>query len=301
MHVGNLRTALAAWLAARAEGGRLVLRIEDLDAPRVRPGAEEAILADLRWLGLDWDEGPDVGGPFGPYRQSERTRIYASALERLRSLELAYPCACSRAEVASSAPHGPDGAPVYPGRCRSLDPEEVLSRARESGRSPAWRFRVPEGRIGFRDAVMGERTEETAAEVGDFVLARSDGAVAYQLAVVVDDAAMEIGCVVRGADLLASTARQIHLHRALGNEPPPDFLHVPLVLSAEGIGKLSKRNRPEGVARLREAGWTPERLTGLLARSLGLPAPERCRPSDIVGLFDPERIVREDASLDLVG
>src|SRR5512138_2729440 len=188
LHLGNARTALLSWLAARAAGGAYVMRVEDLDGPRVRPGLEARILDELRWLGLDWDEGPDVGGPRGPYRQSERLPRYAVALERLRAAGLAYPCFCSRAEIAaaSQAPHGPgDDGPRYPGTCRSLPPAEVESRA--ARRAPAWRLRVPEGAVTFEDAIHGRCSFDVAAGTGDFVIARADGVAAYQLAVVVDD------------------------------------------------------------------------------------------------------------------
>src|SRR5512142_14390 len=264
LHLGNARTALLSWLAARAAGGAYLMRVEDLDTPRVRPGAEERILAGLRWLGLDWDEGPDVGGPFAPYRQSERAALYAGALARLRAAGAAYPCFCSRAEVAAAAlaPHGPgDEGPRYPGTCRELPPAEVERRSRT--RLPAWRFRVPAGSVSFRDGVQGDQARDVAAETGDFVVARADGIPAYQLAVVVDDAAMGVTEVVRGDDLLSSTARQLLLYGALGL-PAPRFAHVPLVNGGDG-SRLAKRHGAPSLADLRDRGADPRAVAGLLA------------------------------------
>jgi glutamyl-tRNA synthetase len=285
LHLGNARTALLAWLAARSAGAALVMRVEDLDGPRVKPGLEARILAELRWLGLTWDEGPDLGGPVGPYRQSERTARYAAALEQLREAGLAYPCFCSRAEVAaaSQAPHGPgDDGPRYPGTCRSLSPAEVAARAR--ARRPAWRFRSRPGPVRFVDEVHGPRAHDVAAETGDFVVMRADGVAAYQLAVVVDDAAMGIEEVVRGDDLLASTARQLLLYEALGLAPPR-FAHVPLVVGDDGE-RLAKRHGALSLGELRERGADPRAVVGLLAASAGLaPRGARASPADLVAGF----------------
>jgi glutamyl-tRNA synthetase len=298
LHLGNARTALLAWLDARARGGRYAMRVEDLDGPRVRPGLEGRILAELRWLGLDWDEGPDVGGPVGPYRQSERTEGYAAALDRLRESRAAYPCFCSRAEIAlvSQAPHGPsDEGPRYPGTCRELPAEEV--RARSARRKPAWRLRVPDGEIAFEDVVHGPQRFDVAATVGDFVLMRADGVAAYQLAVVVDDAAMEVTDVVRGADLLASTARQLLLYRALGSEPPR-FGHVPLLVGADG-SRLAKRHGARSLGELRELGADPRAVVGLLAATAGLVEfGARIRPRDLVAGFRLAALAPEPAPLD---
>jgi glutamyl-tRNA synthetase len=298
LHLGNARTALLAWLAARAARGRLVMRVEDLDRPRVRPGLEPRLLDELRWLGLGWDEGPDLGGRHGPYRQSERGNRHQAALRRLRDAGLAYPCFCSRAEIAASAqaPHGPaDDGPRYPGTCRRLAPAEV---ARRSGdRAPAWRFRVEPGQVTFDDAVQGSCRFDVAAATGDFVVMRADGVAAYQLAVAVDDAAMEITEVVRGDDLLPSTARQLLLYRALGL-PAPRFAHVPLVLGEDGA-RLAKRHGARSLGELREAGAAPEAVVGLLAASCGLvPAGTRCSAGDLVGGFAWGRLGRQPARLD---
>jgi glutamyl-tRNA synthetase len=298
LHLGNARTALLSWLAARAAGGGYVMRVEDLDGPRVKPGLEARILAELRWLGLDWDEGPDVGGPRGPYRQSERSKRYADALARLREAGLIYPCFCSRAEIAaaSQAPHGPsDEGPRYPGSCRGLSSAEVARRA-AAGRKPAWRFAVAPGAVAFDDGVHGAQAFEVAVTVGDFVVARADGVPSYQLAVVVDDAAMGVTDVVRGDDLLPSTARQLLLFRAL-ELPIPRFAHLPLVVGGDGE-RLAKRHGARSLGELREAGAEPAAVTGLLAEISGLaPAGVRVAPRELVAGFDLARIARAPARL----
>ena len=297
LHLGNARTALLSWLSARAAGGAYLLRVEDLDGPRVQEGLEGRILEDLRWLGLDWDEGPDRGGPFAPYRQSERAGAHARALDALREAGLAYPCFCSRAEIAraSQAPHVSDEGPRYPGTCRSLGGEERAERARH--RSPAWRLRVLAGPVEFADGVHGPQSIDVAATVGDFVVARADGVPAYQLAVAVDDSAQGITEVVRGDDLLPSTARQLLVYRALGLEPPR-FSHVPLVLGLDGE-RLAKRHGALSLGELRLRGADPRGVTGLLASLSGLaPEGERLHPQDLVRGFRLERVRREPARLD---
>jgi glutamyl-tRNA synthetase len=271
LHLGNLRTALLAWLFARAASGRFVLRVEDLDLPRVRPGATHRMLDDLRWLGLTWDEGPDCGGPYAPYVQSERLDIYRAYLQRLSDAGLVYPCYCSRAEIAqaASAPQqGAEEGPCYPGTCRHLT--EARRRQYEAaGRRPSLRFRVDDERVvAFTDLIAGPTTQHVQQAVGDFIVLRSDGIFAYQFAVVVDDALMHINQVVRGADLLSSTARQILLYEALGF-PVPKFAHVPLMFDAEGK-RMAKRDQSAGLAPLRASGLTPEQITGQLAASCGL-------------------------------
>ena len=298
LHLGGARTALAAWLAARAAGGAYVVRVEDLDGPRVVPGAEERILEDLAWLGLDWDEGPDAGGPHAPYRQSLRLARYDAAVERLLAEGRAFRCWCSRAEVAraAAAPHGPaDDGPRYPGTCRALPtppPNDLRYRRR-----PSVRLRVDAEEIAFVDGVHGRTVEDPAATIGDFVIRRADGIPAYQLAVVVDDAAMAISDVVRGDDLLGSTARQLVLYRALG-ATPPRFAHVPLVLGPDGA-RLSKRHGSISVRALRDRGRSREAVVGLLASTLGLvPAGTGCAPRDLVSAFALDRILRSPTTLD---
>ena len=272
LHLGNARTALLAWLSCRAQGGVFVMRIEDLDAARVLPDGESVLLEDLRWLGLDWDEGPDVGGPFAPYRQSARQARYDEAIAALLASGLAFPCACSRAEVAraASAPHGADDeGPRYPGTCRRVPADEVTARARAAGRQATVRFAGDGRRISFVDAVHGRVDPMGPAGLDDFVLRKADGVAAYQLAVVVDDAAMAIDHVVRGDDLLSSTPRQIALYQAL-HRPVPTFAHVPLLLDAATGERLAKRTRPPSLGSLREDGWTAAQVVGRLAASAGL-------------------------------
>ena len=245
LHLGNLRTALFAWLQARVEQGAFVMRMEDLDRGRTVEGSADAILDDLKSLGLDWDEGPNVGGAVGPYVQSLRDPFYESALETLRAQDLTYPCYCSRKEIAevASAPHG--ATIVYPGTCANLSATERIERREVSGREPSIRFRVPDRTIGFEDRVCGEYSQQMVREVGDFVIKRADGLFAYQLAVVVDDLAMHMSDVVRGDDLLDSTPRQIALFEALGGKIPT-FWHVPLMNDLDGT-RLSKRDNSSGL------------------------------------------------------
>lgn len=271
------------------------MRIEDLDPPRIIPGAEARLLEDLHWLGLDWDEGPGAGGGHAPYRQSGRDRLYEAALTRLAEGERLYACDCSRADLRAlaSAPHGPqDDGPVYVGRCRNRHlPWDLQATLSRGGRVPALRFRVAEGVVRFDDLVEGAIVQDVAAAVGDFVVRRADGLWAYQLAVVVDDLAMGVTQVVRGADLLDSTPRQLQLLQALGGEPPA-YAHVPLVLDAAGQ-RLAKRDGATAIRALRERGLPPERLVGLLAHSLGLastPAPVEAR--DLIAGFAWERLAR---------
>jgi len=266
------------------------MRVEDADLLRTRPGMEARILDELAWLGLDWDEGPDRGGPAGPYRQSERGPRYAGALRRLREAGLAYPCFCSRAEIsaASLAPHGPgDDGPRYPGTCRALPAAEV--REREARRKPAWRLRVEPGAVPFADALRGPRAHDVSAETGDFAVLRADGVPAYQLAVVVDDIEMNVTEVVRGDDLLPSTSRQLLLYRALG-AAPPRFAHVPLVVGPDG-DRLAKRHAPVSLGQLRERGADPRAVVGLLAALSGLgPQGLRRSPAELLPGFRLDRL-----------
>jgi glutamyl-tRNA synthetase len=299
LHLGNLRTALLAWLLARHAGGAFVLRMEDLDRPRLRPGAATAILTDLRWLGLDWDEGPDTGGPAAPYTQSERGAIYEEHLQRLQEAGVVYPCYCSRADIAraASAPHGAEDGPAYPGTCR--DPvQRERQRRRAGGRPPALRFRVPGGVFRFQDGLYGVVEQDVARATGDVVVRRADGVPAYQLAVVVDDARMAITDVVRGADLLSSTARQIALYQAFGYTVPR-FLHLPLAVDASGE-RLAKRHGVVGLEPLRASGLLPEYVVGALAGSVGLvPAGTALTARELLTAFDPLRLAREPSPIAL--
>lgn len=297
LHLGNARTALLAWLSTRSRGGSFILRMEDLDP--VRSGDERArgVLADLAWLGLDWDEGPDVGGPHAPYTQSQRQDRYAAALARLAGRGLLYPCYCSRAEVAAvtDAPNGPEG-PRYPGSCRSLTPAQAACHLVQ-GRSASVRLLVEPGEVAFRDGVKGMVAQDVQGETGDFVVRRFDGVVSYQLAVVVDDIAMEITEVVRGDDLILSTPRQIYLYRLLGAEPPV-FVHVPLVRGHDGR-RLAKRHGDISLRALREKGISAEAVIGRLAYLSGLVSENRpVRPQDLVAGFSLERLNREDVLLE---
>lgn len=280
LHLGNLRTALVAWLAARAEGFDFVVRMEDLDPATSSLEHERRQLDDLTAIGIDWD-GPVV-------RQSERFDVYRRAIDVLHAMGRVYPCYCTRREIraeieaATRAPHVhlPDGA--YPGTCRELSDEERRER-KAAGRSPAWRLRTGGEAIEIVDRIAGS----FAGAVDDVVVARADGVPAYNLAVVVDDAAQGVTQVVRGDDLLTSTPRQILLQRLL-DLPTPTYWHVPLVLGDDGQ-RLAKRHGAVTLAALRSHGWSAGDVVGVLARSLGLAAPgERPTAEALVARFDPE-------------
>jgi len=265
LHVGHARTFALAAERARREGGTLVYRTEDLDASRCRPEFAAAAMADLRWLGLDWQEGPDVGGPCGPYVQSERLPWFAVAWRRLQATGTLYPCDKSRQDVARAltAPHAEDDAePIFP---PDLRPAEGLGRELTAPGASNWRFRVPDGEtIAFTDALCGPLAFVAGRDFGDFLVWRKDGFPAYELAVVADDQAMGITEVVRGADLLLSTARQLLLYRALG-WTAPTWAHAPLGVDDQGR-RLAKRSAGLSIRELRAAGRTPaEVLTAPLA------------------------------------
>lgn len=280
MHLGNVFSALLGWLAVRAAGGTMVLRIEDID-PRAQDRAvADLLMADLEWLGLDWDEGPTY--------QSERRAVYEDALAHLSAAGLTYPCFCTRAELhAASAPHASDGTYVYQGTCRDLSPEEVARRS--EARPPATRLRVPDahdpsGNVLVEDLVYGAHEEKLAHDCGDFLVRRSDGVFAYQLAVVVDDGLSGVNLVVRGRDLLGSAARQTYLARLLGFEPPR-YAHVPLLVAPDGR-RLSKREKDLDLGALREAGVPAERIVGALAACVGLAQPGALAlPADLIDDF----------------
>jgi len=273
-HVGNARTYLIAWLSARARGGRVVLRVEDIDSPRVKPGAAEQALDDLRWLGLDWDGKPLV--------QTRRLVVYQEALRRLRERDRVYPCTCTRADVerAASAPHADHEGPVYPGTCAG----RRADAAAELGERPfAWRFRVGQSPA-FTDLYRGPTHIDLRQAGGDFVVWKSVGTPAYQLAVVVDDAAQGVTEVVRGDDLVPSTPRQLLLYDALG-VPAPRFAHVPLVVGPDGR-RLAKRHGDTRLSALRAAGVRAGALLGLLAWSCGwLGRPEPVTARDLLPRF----------------
>ena len=292
IHLGNILCCLLAWLSARQKGGKVILRIEDLDTARCPLRYAEQMVEDLRWLGLDWDEGPETGGPNGPYFQSQRTALYQDALEKLEAL--IYPCFCTRAELhAASAPHREDGLTVYAGTCRNLSPAEREKRAKR--RSPALRLRVPDKEISLIDGHMGGYAERLERDCGDFLLRRSDGMFAYQLAVVGDDAAMGVTEVVRGADLLSSTPRQLYLYQLL-DLTPPEFFHFPLLLAPDGR-RLSKRDADVGLDSLR-GRVTAEALLGRLAQLAGFhPSGDPSTAAELLEAFSWEKVPQEDIRL----
>lgn len=299
MHLGNAWTALLAWLQTRSLGGAMVLRIEDLDPDRSRPEYTAQLLADLHWLGLDWDEGPDVGGNYGPYCQDERRQLYQQALEGFQAKGLVYPCYCSRAEIqaAASAPHVGNSEAAYPGLCRNLDCKEQAARSRR-GRKPALRIIALTGNIEFTDLLRGRIKEDISKSCGDFTIRRSDGVHAYQLAVVVDDAAMKISHVLRGDDLLGSTPRQLYLYQLLGASPPI-FTHVPLLYSPDGH-RLSKRQRDLSLAAIKGRGVSASQVIGFLAwkaKLIDRQYPVSAR--ELIPLFSLGKLPREPVIVDL--
>ena len=294
MHLGNLCCCLLAWLSAKSRGGRVILRIEDLDAMRCPRSFADLLEADLAWLGLAADEGGSAGGPNGPYYQSERADIYQYYYDKLAGLGLVYPCFCTRSQLhAASAPHRSDGQVVYPGSCRGLTPGEIAEKSRI--RPPAWRVQVPEETVAFTDGHLGPYAEDLARDCGDFVVRRADGGFAYQLAVVVDDALMGVTQVVRGADLLSSTPRQLWLYRVLGLKAP-EFYHLPLLLAPDGR-RLSKRDGDQSLEHL-QAKYTPEQIVGRLAYVCGLtdtPAPRT--PAELADGFCWDKVPKQDICL----
>ena len=284
MHLGNIFTALLAWLSVRSQGGRMLLRIEDLDPQRSRAAYAEQLRRDLGWLGLDWD------GEMPP--QSTRSPVYAAHFAKLEEQGLIYPCYCSRSELHdASAPHASDGTVLYSGACRDLTPEQRAAKTRR----PAWRVRVPDIAVSFRDGVCGPQTERLAETCGDFIVRRSDGVYAYQLAVVCDDALGSVTEVVRGSDLLSSTARQLWLYRELGLRAP-QFYHLPLLLASDGR-RLSKRDGDQSLEHLR-ARYSPEEIIGRLAFACGLQnRPTPATPQDLARTFDWAKVPKNDIVL----
>ena len=281
LHLGNARSFLLAWLWARSLGGRVVMRIEDIDLPRCSRELRDQALEDIAWLGLDWDEGPHAGDAIGPYDQSTRFEHYRRSLDKLVQARRAYPCVCSRKDIeeASRAPHGDEGA-VYPGTCRGRFAS--LAQARQAtGREPALRFRVDAEAVPFVDGFAGE---QPGLVRGDFVVQKRDGGPAYQLAVVVDDAGQGVTEVLRADDLLPSTPRQLLLYRALGLREP-SFVHVPLVVGVDGL-RLAKRHGDTSLRWFRQQGVTAQALVGHLAFLLGLrPRGVPCLPHELLRDF----------------
>ncbi len=289
MHLGNVFSAMMAWLSARSRGGGMLLRIEDLDTLRCPRENADLLREDLRWLGLDWDTEQPC--------QSSRSAYYEEILDRLRDAGEVFPCWCTRGDLknAANAPHASDGHPIYPGTCRDLSAEE--RRARAALRPPLWRLRVPEETVSFTDGHYGAYGENLALECGDFILRRADGVFAYQLAVVADDIDAGVTQVVRGRDLLSSTPRQLYLYRLL-DAPAPEYWHVPLLTAPDGR-RLSKRDRDLDLGVLRQR-YAPEELLGLLAHAAGLlDRPERASLRELLPLFSWDKVPKEDITIDL--
>lgn len=286
LHLGNIFSAMLAYLSARAAGGRCLLRIEDLDRARCRDDDVQRLSDDLDWFGFVFD-GEVL-------RQSERSGVYARALARIAAAAEVYPCWCSRGQLhAASAPHAADGQPLYDGRCRRLPPEN------RPDKPAALRVAVPDRTISLTDRLQGEYAQNLAKECGDFILKRSDGVYAYQLAVVVDDALSGVTEVVRGRDLLSSAPRQIFLYRCLGY-PPPSYLHTPLLLDESGE-RLSKRGGSSNLAELRRRFSSPEPILGALAHAAGLLSrPEPAALADLIAVYDEKKLVRDDIRLPAV-
>lgn len=289
MHLGNLCCALLAWLSVRSQNGEMLLRIEDLDPDRCKRVYAEQLMDDLQWLGLNWDEGPGKDCGHGPYFQDDRRAIYEDVLTQLKNRGLIYPCFCTRAQLhAASAPHAGDGVFRYAGTCRDLTKDEI--EAKKLFRSPALRFHAPGSTVEFTDLFLGPQHFDVQNMFGDFLVRRSDGIHAYQLAVSVDDAMMGITEVIRGSDLLTSTGCQIQLLRELGAEPP-QYGHIPLLVNPEGR-RLSKRERDLDIGVLRKC-FTPQQLCGRLAHLLGMISnPEPLTAQEMISLYETADLSR---------
>ena len=286
LHLGNARSFLVNWAIARQQGWEVVLRIEDLDGPRVKAGANEGAIDVLQWLGIDWDAGP--------FTQRSDLAPYRTALERLAAQGDIYPCGCTRKEIEAaslSAPHGDEHELRYPGTCRPLAstplPPEALDQP-----GVAWRLRVPDGATTFVDHVAGEHAHNIAATSGDFLVATKEGLPSYQLAVVVDDARQGIDSIVRGDDLLGSTHRQLLLQQQLGIAPPPEYYHLPLVIGEDGR-RLAKRHGDSRISHYRQLGVTPRKIIGLLAEWCGLGPRRNLSATEFLAAFDFAKLPRQ--------
>lgn len=293
IHLGNILCAMLSWLSVRSVGGRYLLRIEDLDAMRCPRSLADLIEDDLRWFGIDWDDGGSAGGE--QWYQSNRFDLYDTCYQQLEEQGLLYPCFCSRAELhAAQAPHRSDGTYVYAGTCRSLTPEQIAEKRKR--RPPATRVMVPDRVVSFVDGCQGRYTENLAQDCGDFIIRRSDGVYGYQLAVVADDAAMGVTEVVRGRDLLESTPRQLYLYEKLGLQAPV-FYHIPLLTAPDGR-RLSKRDGDLDLGVLRKKFGRPEPMIGMLAAAIGLrPTAQPITLRELAVDFSWDKIPKEDVAL----
>ncbi|HJT23192.1 MAG TPA: glutamate--tRNA ligase [bacterium] len=298
LHVGGARTALFNWLFARHHGGKFILRIEDTDRERSKPEYEEAIIRDLQWMGLDWDEGPSLGGPLGPYRQTERATLYREQLKKLLSLGNAYPCFCTYKELEAERLAAQETGKNYrySGKCRNLTASDAEAK-RKSGATYSVRLKVPEGVTTFPDIVRGTVTVEHA-EIDDFILVRSGGEPTYNFVAAVDDALMQISHVIRGDDHLSNTPKQILIYQALGL-PLPQFAHIPLILGHDGT-PLSKRHGANSVGEFKRQGYLPEAMMNYLAL-LGWSLDGKTEifsKDELIRRFSLERIVKSPARFD---
>lgn len=292
LHLGNLFCSLLAWLEAKKDGGSIILRIEDLDQNRCLRANADRLAHDLEWLGLTWDEGAYIGTASEAYFQSNRSNIYARYFDQLQNTGHIFPCFCSRSELhAAEAPHLSDGRILYPGTCRRLGAAE--RKAKATKRAPAYRVQVPDEVISFQDGHYGSQSYNLVKESGDFIVRRSNGVFAYQLAVTVDDALMGVNQVVRGCDLLSSTAVQLYLYRLLGFEPP-SFFHVPLLTAADGR-RLAKRDGDLELSVLRQHFGSAEPIIGWLAYLAGqLEKPEPITPAALLTIYDAAKIPKDN-------
>lgn len=292
IHLGNAFCSLLAWLYAKSSGGKIILRIEDLDPQRCTRARADALARELEWLGLSWDEGAYASAESEKYFQSTRTEIYAHYFHELEKQGLVYPCFCSRTELhAAEAPHASDGSLLYAGTCRQLTQAQRLEKARQ--RQPAWRVQVNDTPISFTDGHYGQQSYRLDAECGDFIVRRSDGVYAYQLAVTVDDALMGVNQVVRGCDLLSSTPMQLYLYQRLGLTAP-SFCHIPLLTAADGR-RLAKRDRALEISQLHKRYGTPAPIIGLLAYLAGqIDKPQPITVAELLPLFDSTKIPKKN-------
>lgn len=296
LHLGNIFCSLLAWLHAKRRGGSILLRIEDLDTTRCPRKNAEQLRYDLEWLGLTWDEGAYIDEHSEDYFQSQRSSIYEEYFHKLQKRSLVYPCFCSRSELhAAEAPHLSDGRIIYPGTCRKLTAEERISKAQH--RAPAYRLLTQDAPIIYTDGHYGPQHHNLALESGDFIVRRSDGVFAYQLAVVVDDALMGVTEVVRGCDLLDSTPMQLYLYELLGFKAP-DFFHIPLLTAMDGR-RLAKRDGDLEISKLRQHYGSPEPIIGQLAYWAGqIDKPEPITTQELLPIFDKNKLPKENIAVD---